>query len=81
MINETERRMGSRRKDLMSPCKGCGLHTPGCHSGCDGYAEFREKLKAVREYQKEHRYEVETVYRDCRKTEMEKTASRKARLK
>ena len=29
--------MGSRRKELIAPCKGCLVRTPGCHDRCPSY--------------------------------------------
>lgn len=29
-------KMGSRRKELTAPCKGCKERFPGCHDGCKG---------------------------------------------
>ena len=38
---------------VMSPCKGCGDRTPGCHGSCKAYKEWaeddRQKRAAHRE--------------------------------
>ena len=36
----------------MSPCKGCNIHTEGCHAICMRYAAYREELEEKREKRK-----------------------------
>lgn len=33
---------------IKCPCKGCENRTPTCHSSCDGYKEYRQKLDEVK---------------------------------
>lgn len=48
------KRMGSRRKELIAPCKGCEKRVPGCHDGCEGYLEFRRQNEIKRRYEAEY---------------------------
>ena len=45
-------RTGSRRKDLIPPCKDCGERNPGCHDHCSRYAEYKQRMEQVRAYMK-----------------------------
>lgn len=42
--------MGSRRKELIAPCKGCLVRTPGCHDRCADYMEFKAVVSKKNEY-------------------------------
>ena len=46
--------MGSRRKDLIAPCKGCQRKRPGCHDGCGDYLEFKAVVSQKNEYLRKH---------------------------
>lgn len=47
-------RMGSRRKELIAPCKGCGKREPGCHDRCEGYKEYCKVNEQRKAYELEH---------------------------
>lgn len=47
-------KMGSKRKDLTAPCKGCQNRTPGCHDRCSAYMEFKTVLAEKNEYLRKH---------------------------
>lgn len=34
---------------MKNPCKGCTDRTPGCHSGCERYADFKRKKEEINE--------------------------------
>lgn len=42
--------MGSRRKELTAPCKGCQKRRPGCHDQCSDYLEFKAVVSQKNEY-------------------------------
>lgn len=42
--------MGSRRKELVAPCKGFPRKTPGCHDQCSDYMEFKAVVSQKNEY-------------------------------
>lgn len=46
--------MGSRRKELIAPCKGCLVRTPGCHDRCSAYMEFKAVLAEKNEHLRKH---------------------------
>lgn len=43
-------KIGSRRKELTAPCKGCQKRTPGCHDRCSAYLEFKAAVSKKNEY-------------------------------
>ena len=47
-------KMGSKRKDLTAPCKGCQNRIPGCHDRCSAYMEFKAVLAEKNEYLRKH---------------------------
>lgn len=49
-----EVRMGSMRKDLMAPCKGCQKRHTACHDRCEDFQAFRGRVEQLREYRKQH---------------------------
>ena len=36
-----------------SPCMECEVREPACHDQCDKYAEYRKKLKTIRDNRRE----------------------------
>lgn len=36
-------------KCITAPCKGCEKRVVGCHAGCPDYISFTEKIKMVKE--------------------------------
>lgn len=53
-----EKRMGSRRAELVAPCKGCGARKPGCHDKCQAFQGFRVRLEEKRKYEKANEHNV-----------------------
>lgn len=51
-------KIGSRRKELTAPCKGCQERVPGCHDRCGRYGEFRATVVRKNEHMKAHQWEV-----------------------
>ena len=51
-------KMGSRRRDLMAPCKGCQERNPGCHDRCGAYEKYRETVARKNENLKAHEWNV-----------------------
>ena len=51
-------KMGSRRRDLTAPCKGCSQRYPGCHDRCGKYGEFRATVARKNEDLKAHQWDV-----------------------
>lgn len=45
-----------------SPCKDCPNRTPGCHSTCDGYKEFRATLNKISEKERNRKMGQTTIY-------------------
>jgi len=35
-------------KSVSSPCKDCLVRRPGCHSTCEDYFSYKEKLEEVK---------------------------------
>ena len=50
-------KMGSRRKELIAPCKGCKERLPGCHDGCAGYQEFKQRVIEKNRYMVKSRWD------------------------
>lgn len=50
-------KMGSRRKELTAPCKGCKERFQGCHDGCQGYKEFQAAVAEKNKYMKRSRWD------------------------
>lgn len=46
-----------RLTPAVSPCKGCPDRSPGCHSGCEKYADFRAECDAyIEARRRKHEY-------------------------
>lgn len=50
--------MGSRRKEMVAPCKGCPRKTPGCHDQCQAYKEFQVVVKQKNANLKANQWDV-----------------------
>ena len=47
------------------PCKKCTKETgryPGCHSKCERYLDFREKLDTKKKEARQHQFEKSGIY-------------------
>ena len=51
-------KMGSRRKELTAPCKGCGERKPRCHDHCGKYGEFRKVVEKKNKHMKAHKWDM-----------------------
>lgn len=49
-----EKRMGTRRKDLLPPCKDCAEKTPGCHDSCNRYGAWQVQNERKRAWERQH---------------------------
>ena len=73
MAPEEGQRIGIKRKDAQSPCKGCGDRHSGCHDSCQGYQEYRAVLDRIKAYKAQRtQWSEETFYRDLWATNQEK---------
>jgi hypothetical protein len=59
---------------MMSPCKDCADRVLGCHSSCESYQAYTEKVKALRERRIADcdfiGYQKEQIHKQVRKRNM-----------
>ena len=48
-------KMGSARKDLTPPCKGCPERHTACHDSCGKYAEYKGRLEDLKAYEEKNK--------------------------
>lgn len=61
-----------RDVDRSVPCYGCDKRCAGCHSSCESYKEYHDKVTAEREAIRKKK-EAEAMMTDTRIRSMEKT--------
>ena len=59
---------------MRPPCKGCGRRREGCHTDCEDYFQYRERIKEYRKGEKR-----ETLLNDYSTEKAAKKAKRRVK--
>ena len=47
---------------ITPPCYKCDMRTPECHGTCEGYKEYKQKVKSINDVRRETHKKSEDLY-------------------